>query len=181
MLFTLGADCPSTTDLDEGFHVTPAGLELRPAALPATVSASTDALPFAQVAVAWWNEALGCEVLELVDGAADVFMTTGLVPASTEDVDSGGEPLGLAEVDYAEDGTVLGGTITIAYEITYDAETSEQVARHELGHLPLALADDPGPPTTVDLRSVMASPLDPLGVLTDGDRARLEPFLAWCP
>jgi len=50
------------------------------------------------------------------------------------------------------------------------------VLRHELGHC-LGLADDPGPPTTVDLRSVMASPLDPLGIVTDHDRALLAPYL----
>lgn len=178
-LFALGADCPGPADLDEGWLVGN-GLELHPGVLPATVSADTDAMPFAEAAVAWWEEQLDCAVFELdLEGNGDVFITTGLVPASTEDIDSGGEPLGLAELDFAEDGAILGGTITISSDITYDEDTATQVARHELGHC-LGLADDPGPPTTVDLMSVMASPLDPLGELTDGDAQRLEPYLEWC-
>ena len=176
MLFTLGADCPGPADLDEGFHVAADGTVLQPG-IPATVEATADALPAAEAAVAWWNAELDCEALELVESNADILVTTGLVP-DHGDPGADGVPIGLAEVDYAEDGTVLGGTITIAYEIAYDEATAAQVATHELGHLPFGLADDPGPPETVDLRSIMASPLDPLGELTAADRARLLPF---CP
>jgi hypothetical protein len=44
----------------------------------------------------------------------------------------------------------------------------ETVVRHGLGHF-LGLDDDSGPPTTVDLKSVMANPVDILGELTSKD------------
>jgi len=166
------------TYLDEGFHVTDDGVTLHPGALPATVTATAEAEPFAREAVRWWCEAVGADALVYVDGAADVSVDLGLVPASTDDLDSGGEPLGIARVDYAADGAVLGADVTISSDIAYDEDTAEQVARHEIGgHAVFGLADDPGPPVTVDLRSIMSSPLDPLGTLTAHDLALLAPYL----
>jgi hypothetical protein len=172
----LGADCPGPEDLDEDFIIVDDGLVLQPLALPATVSATPDALPFALDAADWWNVTLGALVLEVVDAPTDITVELGLVPATTEDIDSGGEPMGIARLDYDEAGFITACEIVISSDIAYDEATVAQVARHELGHC-LALADDPGPPMTVDLASIMSSPLDPLGELTDHDRALLLPFL----
>lgn len=161
--------------LDERWHVAAGGTELRPGALPATVDADDDCDGVVAEAVSWWAEQLGAPAFVLCDGDCDVVVALGLVPATTEDIDTGGEPLGLAEIDYASDGAVLACEVTLSSDIAYHRETLLQAARHELGHC-LGLADDPGPPATVDLRSVMSSPLDPLGTLTDHDRALLAPY-----
>lgn len=180
--FALGSDCPPQRVIDEGFHVAPDGTVLHPGALPFWVEGD-ETVPSGVVedAALWWNAALGCDALIAAEAGepAQVTVGVGMVPASTLDIDSGGEPLGLAVLDYAEDGAILSCAVTISSDIAYDEATVAQVARHEIGcHCAGALADDPGPPETVDLRSICSSPLDPLGTLTAADRARLEPF---CP
>ena len=163
--------CPPTY-LDEGWHVTDDGVELRPGVLPATIDddETVEDETLIPEAALWWADQLGATVF-LMASPGDITVSVGLVPATTD-----GEPLGVAVAEYDEDGTVLGCEITLSSDIAYDRPTLLQVARHELGHC-LGLADDPGPPATVDLRSVMASPLDPLGTLTDHDRALLAPYL----
>ncbi len=163
------------TYLDEGWHVADDGTELRPGQLPATVDATDDCDDVVAEAVGWWAEQ-GAAAFMLCDGDCDVTVALGYVPASTDDLDTGGEPMGLAAIDYAEDGTVLSCDVTLSADIAYHRDTLLQVARHEIGHC-LGLADDPGPPATVDLRSVMSSPLDPLGTLTAHDRALLAPYI----
>jgi len=163
--------CPGY--LDEGWHVADDGVTLHPGVLPATVDADEDCDAVVAEAVAWWADSLDAPAFILCDGDCDVTVALGLVPWTDTDE---AEPMGLAEIEYASDGAVLRCEITISSDIAYDHATALQVARHELGHC-LGLADDPGPPATVDLRSVMSSPLAPLGVLTEHDRALLAPYL----
>ena len=173
-LTVLLAACDPTY-LDEGFHVADDGVELHPGAMPATVAGDEDTAGLAIDACAWWADQLGADAL-VPSEPGYVTVALGLVPASTADLDAGGEPLGIASIGYSAWGSVLTCDVTISSDIAYDRDTALQVLRHELGHC-LGLADDPGPPTTVDLRSVMASPLDPLGIVTDHDRALLAPYL----
>lgn len=162
------------TYLDEDWIVAEDGTELHPGAMPVTVSAEDDCADVAGDAIAWWGGELGVDAfVARDDGYASVAL--GLVP-DAGDINSDGEPLGHASIEYSAWGSVLSCDVTLSSDIAYHGETLVQVARHELGHC-LGLADDPGPPTTVDLRSVMASPLDPLGILTDHDRALLAPYL----
>jgi len=64
------------------------------------------------------------------------------------------------------------GTIVVSTDITWDADEVLYVLEHELGHA-LALADDPGPPQTVDLNSTMGSPLVRDGDITYADCQRV--------
>jgi hypothetical protein len=178
VLLLVFAACEPTY-LDEGFMVADEGFELRPGALPRFVSANTpEALPATIHAIAWWNTALGCEALLFDEnGNGDITVDVGLVPLDGGDMLQDGEPIGIALVRYDAEGIILGATVTISADIAYDEETVELVAAHEAGHAAFGLSDDPGPPETVDLRSIMASPLDPLGELTAHDRALLEPYL----
>jgi hypothetical protein len=184
----LGATCPTTEDLDEGFHVTDEGLELQPGALPFWVEGdATVPLGVVEDAVEWWNAAVDCDADSLFvaepGDVAQVTVSVGYVavdPMGDVDSDVEGSPLGVAALDYdLVTGVIRGCEVTISSDIAYDEATVAQVARHEIGcHCAGALADDPGPPMTVDLESICSSPLDPLGDLTAADRARFAPF---CP
>jgi len=68
--------------------------------------------------------------------------------------------------------TLLSGTILISSDYTYHDETVLATIEHEIGHT-IPLADDPGPPVTVDLNSIMGSPLNLRGTLTPGDTERV--------
>jgi hypothetical protein len=78
---------------------------------------------FALDAADWWNVTLGALVLEVVDGPADITVELGLVPATTEDLDTGGEPMGIAALDFDEAGAVLACDVTISSDIAYDEAT----------------------------------------------------------
>lgn len=67
---------------------------------------------------------------------------------------------------------IIHGDITISSELMVFPQTARVSIKHALGHF-LGLRDDIGPPQTVDLRSIMASPLDLRGKLTKGDREAL--------
>jgi len=144
------------------------GVELHSGTFPRYVTTDgtmSDAL--AEEAAEWWNDQVGLPLMEYTPlGASDVVVGVGYIPNP--------DALGRADIDYARDGAILGCVITIASDYAYDRATALQALRHELGHCPLGLDDDPGPPVTVDLRSIMSSPLDSLGEVTDHDREIIE-------
>ena len=172
----LATGCPdSPTWLDNGLMVRD-GLELHVDFFPQTVTADdlegdTELLP---EAVTWWNDQLDFEAFEQVDHIADINVTIGYVPITDwnpEYPDQG--EAGLAEVTYDSSGVINDCQVTLSSDVSYHRPTLLQVLKHELGHC-LGLDDDPGPPTTVDLRSVMGVPLDPLGEVTDHDQELIE-------
>jgi len=123
-----------------------------------------------------WHGWLDTEQGVVADGdMAQVILSIGYVPVASEEETI----LGISHIRFAEDGTILGGEIVLSSDYDYPAgrELLVQAGCHEVGHAVFALADDPGPPTTVDLRSIMSDPLDPLGRLTAADLDRLEPYL----
>lgn len=182
LLFVLmGADCESQRleGLDEGFHVTETGLELQPGALPFAVAWADDAGPrVLEESALWWDEQLSSEVFFYDGNAPQVTAEFGYVPAPPDDAWTGdfdleGFPLGIAYLDFDEFGAVTFCEIVVSSDIEYDGPTVAAVMRHEIGHC-LGLADDPA---SVDLNSVMASPVRPAGELTPWDADRLQPYL----
>lgn len=179
----VGSDCEPTY-LDEGFHVAEDGVALHPGMLPAALATDDtveDGTLLPEVLDKWngWLSRDGTARTVLVvaeEGETPrAVVSVGLVPAP--DWGSADDPAGIAKLDYdLETGEVLGAEIVLSSDIAYDRDTLVDVLSHEVGHF-LALADDPGPPQTVDLRSVMASPMDPLGELTEHDFEMLLPYL----
>jgi hypothetical protein len=170
LLALLLAGCPGPTDwLDNGLMVRD-GLELHQAALPVTVAVdmSVEDDTLVPEIIAWWNDQAGFEVFAGPVPVADILVTVGYVPGDYED-----NVAGLAEVEFAADGSITSCLVTLSSDIAYHRPTLLKDGEHELGHC-VGLEDDPGPPTTVDLRSIMSDPLDPLGRLTDNDRELLE-------
>jgi len=163
--------CPDgPTWLDNGLMVR-GGLELHVDSFPRTITADDlegddTLLP---EAVAWWNDQLDFEAFEQVDHVAAIDVTIGYVPVTDWDPEypDQGEA-GLADVTYDSSGVISHCLVTLSSDIAYHRPTLLKVLEHEMGHC-LGLADDPGPPTTVDLRSVMGLPIDPLGEVTAKD------------
>jgi len=117
--------------------------------------------------IEWWNSQVGLEV----------FWHNKINPIVTIDVNRLGT-VGKAQVTTDQlEGALLSCSIILDVDLAYSVRTMRLALRHELGHC-LGLADDPGIDATVELRSVMGSPLDPLGVLTARDR-RLILDLYW--
>lgn len=187
----MGSDgCIEVGVVNNGFHVADDGTELYPCKLPAAILVDetvddADALPESLERWHGWTSQDGVDRVAVVEAEATetprVLVSFGYVPAPDwgETFISGtaAEPMGIAHVDYAEDGEVLGAEIVISSDIAYDHETVVDVLAHEIGHAVFGLADDPGPPETVDLKSVMASPSAPLGVLTRADFDLLLPYI----
>jgi hypothetical protein len=186
-----GSDgCVEVGVVDEGFHVADDGVELYPCKLPAALLADEtvdDAAALPEALDRWhgWTSQDGIDRVAVVEAEATetprVLVSFGYVPAPdwgetfiSGDVD---DPVGIAYVDYAEDGEILGAEIVISSDVAYDHETVVDVLSHEIGHAVFGLADDPGPPTTVELRSILSSPLDPLGELTRHDFELILPYL----
>jgi hypothetical protein len=181
-LFLCSCSCPPGSVVqvgvvDEGFMVE-GTKNLRPGALPFSITTDWtvhDSSLLSDI-VERWQGWLGTEQgVVVADDMAQVVLSIGYVPTASEDETI----LGISRVRFAEDGTILGGEIVLSSDYDYSTgrETLVQAGCHEVGHAVFALADDPGPPTTVDLRSIMSDPLDPLGRLTAADLARLEPYL----
>ncbi len=182
MVLCFAAECEKARidGLDNGFDLTDRGETGYPGTLPAYVWSDDSIDPNLVIeATDWWNEQMGVDVLLYIDSPedADVVVSSGLVPLDSLDLNSEGDPVGIAHVLWAPDGQCMGGTITVSSDITYNHAFALKVTEHELGHTPLALADDPGPPVTVDLCSVMASPVDERGEVTPGDFDLLYPYL----
>jgi hypothetical protein len=185
-----GNDCVEVGVTDEGYHVADDGVVFYPCKLPAALLADetvddADALPEAIERWHGWASQDGVDRVAVVEAdpteTPRVLVSFGFVPAPDwgetfidGEVD---DPVGIAYVDYAEDGEILGAEIVVSSDIAYDHETVVDVLSHEIGHAVFGLADDPGPPTTVELGSVMASPRDPLGELTEHDFEILLPYL----
>lgn len=182
ILVLMGSDCERDrlNNLDNGKLVRD-GYELEPYLQPwkLVVDETVDDPDFgfdrSQITegIGWWNEQAdrdGTDRTWFVEGdSTDVPDVAGVIlidvgyTGGTED-----QPiLGNHYFAYSE-GFILYATITISSDITYDEDTVLAVLKHEMGHA-MGLADDPGPPETVDLNSVMGSPLVLDGELTDHD------------
>lgn len=142
-------------------------VELRVCEYPLTIGPSASPLITVSLAVEQWNEWLGVDLLLMTDESPMVEVDAGFVGDYEE-----GDEAGLAVVDFDDDGCITHVAVTISSDILYDEDYTALVLLHETGHA-LSLSDDPGPPATVDLRSIMSSPLDVLGVLTEHDRRLL--------
>ena len=176
--------------VDEGWMTTPSGVELRPQWAPymvrGDVSLEVDHLEhLLPEVVAWWNDQVGLEVFTDYDPArpaeTDVWVQEGQLPEERNSdlwssaTTRGGEAQ--VRTTTTEDfAWIRRCQVTLNVDLAYDEDTMRTVLRHELGHC-LGLADDPGIDVTVDLRSVMGAPVDPLGELTDLDRDLLVNFL----
>ncbi len=196
-LFLCSCQCPSEEPFvqvgiqDEGFQVADEVLQMQIGALPFSVAPDwtvQDAALVPDIVNRWrgWLTDAGLNPgLEVAyDDIAQVTLSTGYVPNSGCDVAWPGErcqptTLATSHIRYASDGTILGGEIVISSDYDYSTGRDLLVVAgcHEIGHVVYALADDPGPPRTVDLRSIMADPYDPLGRPTKADVDRIAPFL----
>jgi hypothetical protein len=177
----LGSDCEEQRieSLDEGFRQIgdlEVHTEIVPMGFYGDESFPENDLALLPAAVEeWWNLQMGQEWLYddpitptitaevnyiSLDEMPDNFM------AIEHDVD-------LTAVEYSVyDGAMISCHIVLNVDLAYDLPTMEQGLRHALGHC-FGLEDDPGIDVTVDLRSIMSNPLDPLGELTDHDRELL--------
>lgn len=139
-------------------------VELRPGKVPKRVTGPTHLVPDA---VRWWNAQVGFEAFVSVTVDADVVVN--IVPL--------GAAIQLADVTTVHydkaTGAVQSCLVELNADLAYHEATMRQALRHGLGHC-LGLDDDPGIDRTVDLRSIMSDPLDPLGRLTLDDRERLR-------
>lgn len=167
-LLLLGSDCEEDRldDLDEGRMVRD-GVELRRCAYPVTVAADAtlEDLSVLLEAAAAWDAWAGFDTFEVVEGfAPDVTVAVGFA--------GDGDEGDLTTVGFAEHGCITDVEVVLSSDIAYDRAVLLKTLEHSLGHS-LGLENDPGPPECVDLRSIMSSPLDPLGVLTEHDRELL--------
>lgn len=152
------------------------GVELRPGPVPRSIGADGPSLSDENLsdivpgAVEWWNEQVGREMLwhDLV--TPDITVEANYL----EPTDMVGwyiiEDYDLTEVHFSTyDGAMSTCHIILNIDFAYHRPTMEQALYHSIGHC-FGLRDDPGIDQTVELRSIMSSPLDPLGELTMTDR-----------
>lgn len=168
-VFCLGADCEQARidGLDAGRMVLSDGTEMSPSTLPWRVVAD-DSIDRAMVveAVAWWGEESGMHVFVMDDSAQPwdfgvIEVSSGY--STTEDL------LGVFNDVTDDDGLIQSGNIIISSDILYDDDYTFHVILHEMGHA-LGLADDPH---SIDLDSIMSSPVIVGSSLTSHDRALL--------
>ena len=152
------------------FYWAPCGV----AGLPSLEDDGLEDIP--DLAAEWWNAQLDRPVWNQEEPAGCIFIDTNFIaePSHPEyqDINTEAET---ARLVWDEDYNIIQCSILLNVDLAYDRETMFRAAIHALGHC-LALDDDPGITETVELRSVMGSPMDPLGELTDHDRALLQ---AW--
>jgi len=178
-VFLMGSDgCIEVGVVDNGFMVTDDGVELSPGLLPMTVGidATVESPDMVREAIAFWNDRLGMEVFVETDAVNDISVVEGYIEpdiyrdSSIYCLDSyNGSELELAGVRYATDGMVISCDLIINVDYAYDDEYIRLGAKHGFGHC-LAFEDDPGIDETVELRSIMSNPIDPLGDVTTHDR-----------
>lgn len=166
-VFAFGAECEEhrLEDLDNGRSQLTDGTEMRPLVLPWFVTFETDSSalgPMLMQSFDWWNEQVGFDVFtdNSSIGFSEISVEANLMPENVA-----GEFHDVTR----EDGMILSGSITISSDIMYDQDYAESALHHEMGHA-LGLADDP---YSIDLNSVMSSPLIEGGQLTDRDRSLL--------
>lgn len=196
-LLVCSCQCPSGEPFvqvgvpDEAFQIADEGFPLKIGALPFSMAPDWTVEDVALVPdmVNRWRGWLmdaglnpGLEVA--YDDIAQVTLSIGFVPSGGCDVAWPGEEcrpdtLATSHIRYDDDGTIIGGEIVISSDYDYSTGRDLLVVAgcHEIGHVVYALADDPGPPRTVDLRSIMAKPYDPLGRPTRADIERIAPYL----
>jgi hypothetical protein len=183
VLFLLGSDCEEQRldDLDEGFRNV-GELEIHPEVIPMAVEGDSSLddeglAPLVPAVVAWWNDQIGDDEDWFYEamGAPDITVEVNYISLDSmpDDFLAIEHDVDLAEIHYSTyDGAVISCHCILNVDLAYDYDTMEQGLRHCLGHC-LGLEDDPGIDVTVDLRSIMSNPLDPLGELTDHDRELL--------
>jgi len=180
ILCMLVSGCDDVSQLDEGALLADDGEELQAPPWPITVgydgSITREKLAgIVEEGPTWWNDQIGEKAVEGLgedDSAFMVFDVNGLPLAGADVLDLQDE-VELTQVRYdLHTYAIIGCRATLNYDVAYDEETMRVGVRHAIGHC-LGLADDPGPPVTVDLRSIMAKPMDVWGELTAHDKALL--------
>jgi len=178
VLLTGSDGCIEVGVVDNGFMMTDEGVVLSPGLLPMTVGIdSTIEDPSAvRESIDLWNRKLETEVFVEVEDVADVLISENYIAAVMNTEDSiynissyNDSPLDLTETEHAPDGMVISCNVIINVDYAYDREYSRLGSSHGFGHC-LAFADDPGINETVELRSIMANPIDPLGDVTIHDQ-----------
>jgi hypothetical protein len=189
VLALLSVGCENAEALDQGLMVREGHygiVRLHPGCLPVGVAADGSVqdelgIDFLPGAVEWWNEQVGREVFFTATPTPLVTVTIGHIEGdleTPEDLWEGASTGDQTTVRYSlVDGEILGSEVVLSEDLAYDRETMRVAARHGLGHGGLGLADDAGPPKTVDLRSIMASPMDVLGEVTEKDLQIITTFL----
>lgn len=168
VMLCVAADCEQARleALDAGRMTMADGTEMRPAVLPWVVvvdeSIGSDVV---DLAARWWNLETGAVLFEVDDGASPQLFGTLEVSMGYAGGDEYG-PAGVFRDETNLDGEILRGSIVISSDIAYHEATVFDAIRHELGHA-LGLADDPH---SIDLDSIMSSPLMPGAGLTEHDR-----------
>jgi hypothetical protein len=164
LTFLLLASCDPTY-LDEGLLIRD-GVDLY-AVPPLGISASPEMVPHVLRATSWWNRQIGDTVFFSPTPTPDVTVSSGYVPSEDYDpVTASGDLDGIAYLEYSRwDGLIVSCEVVISSDILYAREAHE-ATKHELGHC-LGLADDP---QSLDLNSIMSSPMPWSGEVTEHDR-----------
>lgn len=164
VFFTL-ASCGDPTWLDNGLMVRD-GVELHQEQFPIYVypDGEFDHPSLVNDVIDEFNDIVGETIFVVGDSSSEIVVYQGLVPSDYEE-----STYDLTMLDYDLDtGNITQCEIILSSDFAYDYDTMHQTLLHSLGHS-LGLDDDPGPPETIDLRSVMSKPLDPLGRFTEHD------------
>ena len=161
-LFAMGSDCESSRlySLDNGRLTIDGETEMTPCCLPWRVVSDLEIAPDA---IAWWDRELGENYFELDNSAWQDNYGVLFINCGTTGID---DPAGVFYDATDGNGSILQGAIVISSDIAYHEETVFYALLHEMGHA-LGLADDP---YSLDLNSIMSSPLIIGGELTDHDR-----------
>lgn len=176
-LFLTGADCEKERleELENGLVVRD-GLDLHRCDWPGSFSADETledptVLSDAVAQLNTWADTDGVDRMwaQIDDVDPSITVEVGYVPVDVWDPTNpeAGEA-GIAEIAYDENGCITFCAITLSSDIAYDRDTLLQVLLHEGLHC-YGLDDDPGIDVTVDLRSIMGKPIDPVGELTMHD------------
>lgn len=175
--------CSESSDrirsLDNGIIVIEA-LDIVPSDVPCRIDGDDslrddglDYLPFYAQEV--WNSWVGAEVVSDDPNSPRMGLSVNYNPvgADLNHLDTYEN----VHIQFNELGEITSCECVLNVDYAYDSEWMELATLHCVGHCCFGLADDSGPPETVDLRSIMSSPLDPLGEPTEGDLAIIRGML----